>query len=194
MNQNKNTYQTFRIAILLFILSAFLLLWGCSVDPGPVHSQSPLPEWVTITEAQDCSAGCWVVDLERSEYWDIEESQGLHHAFAIALDPHGNQIAGLPFTVAYPTGSDTVLTKPAPDWADIALYADFDPNQGEAGPYWAYMGTGGGDNSEHVTGLGLPLNLHVSYRLVFVWQDGGGTATPTPDLRYKLGLPIISRN
>ncbi len=176
-----------RIA-LFFATAAFLFALMAT------RAQAPFPEWVTIVPAQDCSAGCWVVDLERSEYWDIEESQGLHHAFAVALDSHGNQIAGLPFTVAYPTGSDTVLTKPAPDWADIALYADFDPNQGEVGPYWAYMGTGGGNNSEHVTGLGLPLNLHVSYRLVFVWQDGGGTATPTPDLRYRLGLPIISRN
>jgi len=178
---------------LLFAAAAFLFLVLAA------RSQSPFPVWVSIVPAQDCSGGCWVVDLERSEYWDIEESQGLHHAFAVALDSHGNQIAGLPFTVAYPTGSDTVLTKPAPDWADIALYADFDPNQGEAGPYWAYMGTGGGDNSEHVTGLGLPLNLHVSYRLVFVWQDGGGTATPTPPPTpsptpaHRLWLPMVGR-
>lgn len=174
-----------RIA-LLFAAAAFLLFIYA------VRSQSPMPSWVTIQPAADCSAGCWVLDLERSEYWDESESNGLHHAFAIALDQHGNQIAGLPFTVAYPTGADTVLTKPAPDWADIPLWASFDPNQGEVGPYWAYMGTGGGDNSEHVTGLGLPLNAHVSYRLAFEWTNGGGgTATPTP--AHRLWLPLVRR-
>lgn len=166
---------------LSFALLAFLLLLAAS------RAQSPLPHWVTITPAQDCSAGCWVVDLERSEYWGDSESGGLHHVFAIALDEQGNQIAGLPVTVAYPMGADTVLTKPAPDWADIALWADFDPNQGESGPYWAYMGRGGGNNSEHVRGLGLPLNLHVSYRLAWRWQSG---EIPTG---HRVALPLVWR-
>lgn len=173
-----------RLAMLLGILLLFLFLAGG-------YAQEPFPEWVSVVPAQDCGAGCWVLDRERSEYWNEEESHGLHHAFAIALDQYGNQIAGLPFTVAYPTGADTVLTKPAPDWADIALYASFNPNEGEVGPYWAYMGTGGGDNSEHVRGLGLPLNAHVSYRLVWKWQPANTTPTPTP--AYRLRLPIILR-
>lgn len=186
MNQHKNTYQTFRIAILLFILSAFLLLWGCSVDAPPVHSQGNLPSWVSIAPAQDCSAGCWTATVV---FEDVGESGGNHNIYG-RMTINGESPAGLPWHVTYPNGDIRVLTKADPEWSDVPIFACFDPDI-DTGPYSAYAG----DTVAHsavVRGMGLPQCQHVNFRTVWTW-NGGGTPTPSPTPAHRLWLPMVER-
>lgn len=170
---------------LLFAAAAFLLFVYA------VRSQSPLPEWVSITPAQDCSAGCW--RLASAEYLDEGQSGGLHHIFAKTLDAGGNQIVDR-FTVAWADGSVTVATKPPPDWGDVALFDCFFPDQNEIGGYETWAGIWRA-NSDVVSGLGLPYCQHVSYKLTWRWSNGGETPTPTPTPQWahKLYLPTIAK-
>jgi hypothetical protein len=178
--------------VILFLFGVlFFVAAICSFDPGPVAGRSPLPPWVTLSPAADCSGGCWrIVD---AEYWTEEESQGLHHVFARALDAQGNQLAGVPFTVAWPDGSVTIPTKPAPDWTDAALWDCFFPDRNEVGAYRGWMG--GEARSDTISGMGLPYCAHVSYVVTWQWSAGGPAVTPTitPTPAHRLYLPIIQK-
>lgn len=181
-----------RIALFL-AAAAFLFLVLAA------RSQSPLPAWVSITPAQDCSHGCWRV--VEAEYLDPIQSQGLHHFFARTLDAQGNQIVGR-MNIAWDGGSTGVQTKPPPDWGDIPLFSCFSPTEGEIGGYRGFAGEWEA-NSDLVVGMGLPECQHVSYRVTFRWDNGGGTATPTslPTVTpaptaapaHRLALPMVRK-
>jgi hypothetical protein len=158
----------------LFVLLVAVMLIG-SLTPGPVAGRSPLPPWVTLSPAADCSAGCW--RIVAAEYWGEEESAGLHHAFARALDAQGNQQAGQLLTVAWPDGSVTVPTKPEPDWTDVSLWDCFFPDRNEVGAYRGWMGNKA--QSDVIRGMGLPYCAHVSYVITWQWTPNGATATAT---------------
>lgn len=178
---------------LLFAAAVFLLFVYA------VRSQSPLPPWVSIAPAQDCSAGCWRV--VSAEYLDPVQSQGLHHLFAKTLDVQGNQIVGR-MNIAWDGGSTWAQTKPPPDYGDLPLFACFSPSEGQVGGYRGYAGEWEA-NSDVVTGMGLPECQHVSYRVIWIWDNGGGTATPTPlptpsptptpTPAFRLWLPMVGR-
>lgn len=149
------------------------------------------PQWdarldelkVSLVPAADCSGGCW--RLVEAYYLDPDESAGLHHVFGKALDAEGAQLAGVPLVVAWAEGSTSVPTKPAPDLTDIALWDCYFPEQGPGG-YRAYVG-GDERNSDVVAGMGLPSCYHVSFRLVWQWQD----APPAP-LPHSVYLPLVA--
>lgn len=160
-----------------------------------VRAQSPLPPWVSVVAAQDCSAGCWrVVSVE---YLDEVQSAGLHHLFARTLDVQGNQIVGK-MNIAWDGGSTWAQTKPPPDFGDIPLWACFRANEGEVGGYKGFAGEWEA-NSDVVRGMGLPYCAHVSYRITWRWDNGGvtptptDTATPTAEWGHRLYVPIIRR-
>lgn len=120
---------------------------------------------VTLARAE-CAGGCWRLISARWE--DEEESQGLHHIWTRALSPTGEQWGGVPWVVFWPTGEVHLVTKPAPDWADYALFGCYFPDEGP-GPYTAYVG----DDiqaSDRVAGMGLPACRHTSFRLIWQWQ------------------------
>lgn len=169
-----------RLAMLLGILSLFLFLAGG-------QAQEPLPSWVSITPAQDCSQGCWrIVD---AYYIGEEGSGGRHHLFGRTQDAQGNYIVA-PFTLAWSDGDAQANTKLPPDWGDHALFGCFSPNEGEVGGYRAWAGDWE-SNADTIKGLGLPYCLHVSYYVTWKWQPANTTPTPTP--AYRLRLPIILR-
>jgi hypothetical protein len=197
--------------VLLILLSAAALFGIFVLGPALVGAaeqsaaqEALVLEWdprltelnVTHTAAADCSAGCW--RLISARYESPEESGGLHHIFLIALDEQGNQLAGQPWTVAWPEGSVALQTKPAPDWADFPMYASYAPDRGEAGSYRAFVGTDEA-RSDIVAGMGLPLKHHVNFRLVFRWTvDVGPSPTPSstttpgpvPEMPLRWHLPV----
>lgn len=153
---------------------------------------------VTYHPAADCSNGCW--QLLRAEYLDEGQSGGLHHVFAKSLDVSGQHVGGTPWRVAWMDGMDQSVTKPPPDWGDLALWDCYFPDQGEAGGYRAYMGTTE-SRSDVVRGMGLPYCIHTSFRLTWQWNPGippTPTATPTatpppepPIQPFNLAFPLM---
>jgi hypothetical protein len=185
----------------LFTAAAVLLFAMAFCLPDTMGAASPLPPWVSITTATNCTHGCWkIVD---AVYWNEGESNGLHHLFARTLDSHGNQIVQ-PFTVAWADGSTTAQTKPPPDYGDIPLWDCHFPDQGETGAYRGFAGIWEA-NSDTIHGLGLPYCQHVSFVVTWQWVESGSTPTPTPaptatptptpppPLPIKLYLPVVSK-
>jgi hypothetical protein len=152
---------------------------------------------VTHTAAADCSSGCW--RLVSARYESPEESGGLHHIWLQAQDEQGHQLAGQPWTVAWPEGSAVLQTKAPGEWADFPMYASYDPfERDEVGPYRAFVGTDEA-RSDRVQGMGLPLKHHVNFRLVFRWSarpapTPSPTATRGPEAppNHCLFIPVIS--
>ena len=199
-----------RFFALFTLLSLFFAALACSVDAPPVESKGEYPVYwdsrlealnVTYHPAVDCSEGCW--RLYSAVFEDSHESGGQHHIFG-RLTVDGQSPAGLAWHVAYPDGDVRILTKAAPEWSDFPMFAEYDPDEGEAGPYYAYAGDAI-TYSDVVRGLGLPERQHVNFRLIWVYDNGGGstptpapTATPTPTppppLPYRLGLPLVSKH
>lgn len=146
---------------------AMMLLWASVVLSGGLDWDSRLDDiGVVLEPAVDCSGGCWrIVD---AYYLDEQESGGLHHAFIKMLDEHGNQVGGLPWHVTWPDGNIRILSKPAPDWADFALYDCFNAET-EYGAYSAYAGDDS-SRSDWIARMGLPFCQHVSFGVTWQWQ------------------------
>jgi hypothetical protein len=180
----------------LFALLAAVIMLG-STEVGSVAGRGL--DWdprldalnVTLHPAADCSGGCWRLTSARFE--DSDESGGLHHIFG-RLVVDGNAPGGLPWHVAYPGDDIRIFTKPAPEWADFPMFAEYDPDEGQAGPYRAYAGDSEG-TSDVVRGMGLPERQHVNFRLIWQWSSGGPTVTPTatPTPSHWLYLPIVQK-
>jgi hypothetical protein len=121
---------------------------------------------VALVPAESCEGGCW--KLVSAQYLGEQQSQGLHHIYIKLLDEQGNQLADTPWHTFYSGGDVRIMSKAAPDWSDFAMYSCYFPDR-ERGAYSAFAG----DNvaqSDRVTGLGLPVCTHVSFRLVWKWQ------------------------
>lgn len=204
MNQNKNT--NLKLTYLALFFAAAALIAFCLAQtvqgqfPYPVYWDSRLDALnVTYHPATDCAGGCWRVDSAIFE--DVHESGGNHNVYG-RLTIGSNSPAGLPWHVAYPDGNVQILTKAAPEWADFPMFAEYDPDEGEAGPYYSYAGDDIA-RSDVVRGMGLPERQHVNFRLIWVWVSGGGTATPTPPPtpsptatptpRARLWLPMVGK-
>jgi hypothetical protein len=202
---------------LLALLAVALLNWLPHPAAIPPAYASPPDYWdprldalgVTYHPATDCIYGCW--RLVTAVYEDEEESNGLHHIWARALDANGTQVAGEVWTVAWPDGSVPLMTKPAPDWSDFAIFGPggcYFPDQGETGPFRAFVGSVEA-RSDTVRGIGLPYCLHVSFRLTWQWVPAGSppaaTSTsnipgtpvpppsPCPECEYSY-LPLAARS
>lgn len=173
-----------------FLLLLFLLIipFGCSPQ---AKAQSGV-DWdprlneigVVLEPAIDCSGGCW--KITKAYYLNERESGGLHHAFIKMLDEYGNQLAGMPWYVAWPDGNVRILSKPAPDWADFALFDCFDPEK-ERGGYSAYAGDDS-SRSDWLSGMGLPLCHHVSYGIIWTWQP-----VPCTTCQPRAFLPVARK-
>lgn len=187
----------------LFVMVMLFMALACSFDAGPVatatdtpkriNALAPLPEWISILPAEDCSQGCWQVDRKATRYLPEGESNGLHHVFLKTFSI-GEQVGGVTWFLEWPGGRDAIQSKPFPDWADAAMWACFFPDQNQTGPYALYVQEKA--RSDVVQGLGLPYCHHESIEAVMVWNPGGETPTPTPTatappLPEALYLPLI---
>jgi len=122
--------------------------------------------------------------LVRAIFQDVNESGGNHNVYFQALDDSWQPLAGEQACVAWPDGEECVTTNTETDptqWANVPIWADYNPNLGQRGPYEAHMA----GISDRVTGLGLPLKQHVSFLLTFQRRVAPGS--PSPPL---LPLPI----
>jgi hypothetical protein len=154
------------IAVVLLLLLALLL---APAQAAPSTWDPRLDALgITLEPATSCAEGCW--RLVEARYEDPDEAQGLHHIWAIVQGADGRQLAGQPWTVAWPGGSAGLQTKPYPDQADFPMYASYAPDRDESGPYRAFAGSDEAQ-SDTVHGMGLPLKHHVNFRLT--WRGGG---------------------
>jgi len=115
--------------------------------------------------------------LVRAIFQDVNESGGRHHVYFQALDDSWQPLAGEQACVAWPDGEDCVITNTETDptlWANVPMWADYNPNLGQRGPYEAHMA----GISDRVTGLGLPLKQHVSFLLTFQRRVAPGSPSP----------------
>jgi len=122
--------------------------------------------------------------LVRAIFQDVDESGGNHNVYFQTLDYSWQPLAGERACVAWPDGEECVTTNAETDptqWANVPIWADYNPNLGQHGPYDGYMA----GLSDRVTGLGLPLKQHVNFLLTF--QRRVVPASPSPPL---LPLPI----
>ncbi len=154
---------------------SFILLLLPLTFPVHVHSNAAGLDWdprldalgVTRTPAENCTPGCW--QLTSARYEDPGESGGTHHIYARLLLESGDAPAGLPWHVRFPDGDIRVLSKAAPEWADVPLFACYDPST-QTGAYRAYAGEQE-TQSDVVHGMGLPQCQHVNFRLIWQWRE-----------------------
>jgi hypothetical protein len=87
---------------------------------------------------------------------------GDHHCFGQVWDRDGMVVMDARFILAWPGGSDA-RTPERDGWANIPIYAGFDPTKTQ-GPYtWSAV------DGDTLVGVGLPLNHHVSFWVI--WQE-----------------------
>ncbi|MCZ7573189.1 MAG: cyclic nucleotide-binding domain-containing protein [Ardenticatenaceae bacterium] len=142
--------------------------------PAPKSAVRPQPEWdgrlnEFYISWQPAAVG------SGQQYWRLvnaklctpEECGGKVNIFFKALDEGGNPVEGVVARDWWPDGSVTNLTKAAGEWADFGMWGHdgWDP---------FVCKCGGGHNlkleglpSDEVHGLGLPINQHYSYFLIF---------------------------
>jgi len=118
--------------------------------------------WLTV------NGNCDDVPAWAKGYWEkypTTTKGGAQHAFALVLDEGALPIAGVKMRLLWPDGQDDRDTSQAQGevgWANIPVWANFDPKV-TPGPYkWFPVGFG-----DVVNGLGLPYNHHVSVFTVF---------------------------
>lgn len=182
--------QVFWIAIVvahaLAIASFFYQAQRAKGAPALEWDSRLDPLGVALEPAADCSGGCW--RLVSAQYEDEQESAGLHHIWAKALDENGQELAGQEWRVLYPGNGFVLTTKAPPEWADFALFDCYNPDI-ERGAYSAYMGNDIA-KSDAVSGLGLPQCIHNSFRLIWQWQSQVAPCTGCVPRGY---LPIVAR-
>lgn len=102
--------------------------------------------------------------LIRAEYQDPTQSSGHHYVSYLVMDENGAPVAGQ--RVFEGLGDERSETRTDPSGAaKIPITTSYSPEQGESGPYAAWVD---GLPSDRVTGLGLPVNRQVNFRLI--WQ------------------------
>lgn len=127
--------------------------------PAPTPAPSPsaavrLPEWVRVAQAQGTAGQVW--RLVRAEYQDETQSQHLHHIFI--MEPHAPGEKVIVVNAHDGKSWEIPLDKPANEPA-----TNF-PMFGVGNSYSVQMA---GRPSDVVSGLTMPGNRHVNYRLWF---------------------------
>lgn len=149
---------------------------GVYVDVGKVDRT--VPYW-RITHAWLVVDGDWGTAPEWARVFQQDTLGGAHHAYGRALFADGELAAQAGFVLRWSSGADGRVAEEN-GWANIPLYAGYDPAKGP-GPYsWAKVG-----NAEVLAGLGLPYHLqaaggrHVSF--FAVWQETLPAEEPEPE-------------
>lgn len=147
------------------------------------------PEQVDYTTVHWRISHAWLIldgDWETAPDWarafQDDTLGGAHHAYGRAVFADGTVANQAAFVLRWPDGADGRAVEDN-GWANIPLYAAYDPEKGP-GPYtWAKAG-----NAEALAGLGLPYTLraagghHVSF--FAVWQEvvpGEGSEPEPPE-------------
>ncbi|MGQ9459192.1 MAG: hypothetical protein ACUVS5_13040 [Anaerolineae bacterium] len=151
-----------------------------TVDASGLDRSRPhfriIAAWITVNGNWD-DVPAWAKPYQQ------DTLGGDHHAYGRTILADGSVAMGAGHVLTWRDGQDMRL--PEPDgWANIPLYAGYDPRNGP-GPYtWAKVG-----NAEKLTGIGLPYYLpwaqfqatggvHVSF--FAVWQEVQPQPAPPP--------------
>lgn len=102
--------------------------------------------------------------LVRAEYQDPSEATGTHLISYSVLDEKGRPVPGQRVFQAWPEDQIESRTDHSGN-ANMPISASYSPEQGESGPYSAWVD---GLPSDRVAGLGLPVNRRVNFSLT--WQ------------------------
>lgn len=110
--------------------------------------------------------GKWAA--EAAQYQDEQEAEGQHHIWFTVLDDHDKPKPNVKVFVDW-VGRDvddppTSRLTDAEGRANVDIYANLDTSK-RNGPYFAYVE--GADQSDVVTGMGLPEKHHVNFLLTF---------------------------
>jgi hypothetical protein len=151
------------------------------LEPSPAPAIPPLPklaetaplesEWdwrldalnVTLQRA-NVEPGEEHWRLVRAEYQAPDESGGNHHIYYVVLDESGEPVANQRVWQVWSDDRADAATDERGE-TNIALWASYAPDRGEAGPYAAWVD---GLPSDSVHGMGLPLKRHVNF--ILTWQ------------------------
>lgn len=113
---------------------------------------------------------------------EFDDAGADHHLFGMVLNKNGAHVQAATIKFGTPQWGDSndavVQVKARSGWANIPLYpsSSFSPERGERGG-WAWHPVG--NDSEIVTGGGLPNNHHVS--TFAVWQEVDEETNEPPD-------------
>ncbi len=150
------------------------------------------PDWLTVTR----TTGFPRWEIVEYDYISVDDecNNGGVNAYLKALDTDGTYKAG--DTVYWATPDEAVSFVMQPEGSVGYCYDDagkevsygiaipmsgdssFDPSppRSEHGSYSAYMA----DNSDKISGMGLPLRRHVQFTVVWQWKTEGTEPPPPP--------------
>jgi hypothetical protein len=132
-----------------------------------------------------------VFKLASATFVDEVEAKGQHMVYVDVLDESGHRLNGQTVEHGWPwekypktdeVVTDTVYGDHLAQWG---LYAGYDANKVEFGPYWVRVR----GNSDVFYGMGLPWNRHVSYATVFQLTYTAVTPTPDPPVETPVTPP-----
>ncbi len=116
--------------------------------------------------------------LIKAKYEDENESGGNHNVYLTLIDENGAPVAGQEATVYYP-GKEPTRPTNNEGKMDMPIFAGgppWDPKvSGHGGPYGAKVM---GAASDRIEGMGMPMHLHVNYRLTFQKTTATGADEP----------------
>ena len=125
--------------------------------------------------------------LVSAQYQDETQSGGRHHIYFTVLDTQGVQIGGAKCVVDWvgrdPSDQPTVALSDANAPANFPMYANLDITL-KNGPYVAFIEDE--NESDIVSGMGLPEYRHVNYVLVFAAKAFVPSPPPPPSLQQTV--------
>lgn len=134
-------------------------------SPAPPPSSTgalvdPRLHWLTIKQGSKYQVTeIWFYDNKPP---DDPESEGNINIYVLVRDASGNTLQHEAVKQVWPTGYTTKYTRNGLTAHQMSGDSNFDPKQGQAGPYIMQIG------DASVSGLGLPLRQHVEYLIVVV--------------------------
>lgn len=118
----------------------------------------PRVKWLTINQGTQYKVTeVWFYDAKPP---DDPESEGNINIYTLVRDTSGRTLQHEAVAQVWPDGSTTKYTRNGITVHQMSGDSNFDPKQGQAGPYIMQIG------DASVSGLGLPLRQHVEYLIV----------------------------
>ncbi|MEA3338031.1 MAG: hypothetical protein U9R25_19245 [Chloroflexota bacterium] len=137
------------------------------------------------SEAYNLEDGEQYFQLISANFINEIDARGQHSLYVDVVDENSNRLDGTTVVHGWPWKkwpdedehvSEKIFGAHLANWG---IYANYDPNKEEYGPYWAKVD----GKSDVFYGMGLPWNRHVSWSLVFqraVAGDSRGDISPPP--------------
>ena len=159
------------------------LRWDPNLDGFRVEDGKVAAVKCGVWPAEGVFPGDTVYRLVSASFIAEDEAQGLHNVYVDVIDKTGMRLDGAVVEHGWPTSKypamDEVVhaTVFGAQIAGWGLYANYDPNAVEYGPYWVRVSDG---PSDVFYGMGLPGKRHVSFAVVYQKQVVAVPPQPKP--------------